>query len=133
MTRMVFLNLPVDDVEVSASFFTALGFSLNPQFSDETTRCVVIEDIIIALLHAPAKWAQFLQGEAAPRGATEVMIALSAADRTECDDLKAKALANGGAEYGPTMDLGSMYGTSFRDPDGHCWEVSWMDPAALQS
>ena len=133
MKRMVFINLPVDDVEVSGQFFTALGFPLNPQFSDETTRCVVIEDNIIALLHAPQKWAQFLQGEAAPRGATEVMIALSAADRAECDDLKATALANGGAEYAPTMDLGFMYGTSFRDPDGHCWEVSWMDPATIES
>ncbi|NAZ83270.1 glyoxalase [Kineococcus sp. R8] len=129
---MVYINLPVADVDASASFFSSLGFTLNPRFSDETTRCVVIEDNIITMLHAPEKWAQFLQGEAAPRGATEVMIALSAADRAECDDLRAKALANGGAEYAPTTDLGFMYGTSFRDPDGHCWEVTWMDPATIE-
>jgi predicted lactoylglutathione lyase len=127
---MVFVNLPVADKEVSKAFFTALGFSLNPQFEDETTACVVVEENIIVLVHEPVKWKQFLLTEAAPSGSNEVMVALSCADRAECDDLKAKALANGGAEYAPTMDFGWMYGTSFLDPDGHIWETSWMDVAA---
>ncbi len=128
--RMAFINLPVADKEVSKTFFTALGFSVNPQFEDETTACVVLEENIIVLVHEPEKWKQFLHTDAAPKGSNEVMVALSCADRAECDDLKAKALANGGAEYAPTMDFGWMYGTSFLDPDGHIWETSWMDVAA---
>ena len=128
--RMAFLNLPVASKEVTKSFFTALGFSLNPQFEDEGTACVVLEENIIVLVHEPAKWAQFLHSEAAPKGTNEVMIALSAGSRQECDELKTKALSNGGAEYAPAMDFGWMYGTSFLDPDGHVWEVSWMDVEA---
>ncbi|NAZ75780.1 glyoxalase [Kineococcus sp. T13] len=128
--RMVFINLPVADVQASAAFFTGLGFGLNPQFSDDTTTCVVLEENIIVLLHAPAKWKEFLHSEPAPEGTTEVMHALSATSREECDDLRARALAHGGSEYAPAMDFGWMYGTSFRDPDGHVWEVSWMDVEA---
>ena len=132
--RMAFINLPVADKEVAKTFFTALGFSLNPQFEDETTACVLIEENIVVLVHEPAKWKQFLRSEPAPKGTNEVVIALSAAGREECDELKAKALANGGAEYAPTQDHGWMYGVSFLDPDGHVWEASWMDlEAAAQA
>ncbi|WP_218885476.1 VOC family protein [Kineococcus aurantiacus] len=127
---MVFINLPVADKEVSKTFFTALGFTLNPQFEDETTACVVVEENIVVLVHEPSKWQQFLHSQAAPKGTNEVMVALSCADRAECDALKAAALAHGGGEYAPTMDLGWMYGTSFLDPDGHVWETSWMDVEA---
>nr|WP_245885296.1 VOC family protein [Kineococcus rhizosphaerae] len=131
---MVFINQPVADKERSKAFFTALGFSLNPQFEDDTTACVVIEENIIVLVHEPEKWKQFLHGDPAPQGTTESMVALSASSRQECDDLKAAALANGGAEYGPTQDYGWMYGISFLDPDGHVWEASWMDlEAAAQA
>ena len=128
--RMVFINLPVADVQASAAFFTGLGFGLDPRFSDDTTTCVVLEENIIALLHAPAKWKEFLHSDPAPEGTIEVMHALSAARREERDDLNARALAHGGSEYGPSMDFGWVYGTSFRDPDGHVWEVSWMDVEA---
>ncbi len=133
MARMIFVNLPVADKERSKGFFTGLGFALNPDFEDEGTACVVLEENIVVLVHAPEKWARFLHSEAAPAGTTEVMLALSAGSREECDDLRARALAGGGAEYAPAMDLGFMYGTSFRDPDGHVWEASWMDPASLPS
>jgi len=128
--RMAFINLPVADKEVTKSFFTALGFSLNPQFEDDTTACIVIEENIIVLVHEPEKWAQFLHSDPAPKGTNEFMLALSASSREECDKLKADALANGGAEYGPTQDFGWMYGISFLDPDGHVWEASWMDVEA---
>ena len=131
MQRMVFINTEVADLEVSKAFFTGLGFPLNPQFQDETTACVVLEENIVVLVHTHEKWAQFLHSEQAPAGTTEFVHALSAASREECDDLRARALAHGGSEYGPAMDYGFMYGTSFRDPDAHVWEVSWMDPAQL--
>ena len=125
--RMAFLNVPVADKEASKAFFSALGFSPNPQFESDDTACVVIEENIFVLVHEPSRWRDFLHSEPAPAGTTEYLLALSAGSRQECDDLKAKALANGGAEYGPAQDFGFMYGTSFRDPDGHVWEVSWMD------
>ena len=128
--RMAFLNLPVADKEVSKTFFAALGFQHNPQFEDDTTACIVIEENIFVLVHEPEKWKQFLHSEPAPQGTNEFMVALSASSREECDQLKAGALAHGGAEYGPTQDHGWMYGTSFRDPDGHVWEASWMDVEA---
>jgi predicted lactoylglutathione lyase len=132
--RMAFLNVPVASKEASKAFFSALGFTSNPQFESDDTACIVIEENIFVLVHEPGRWKDFLHSESAPAGTTEYMLALSADSRAECDDLKAKALANGGAEYGPAQDFGFMYGTSFRDPDGHVWEVSWMDlEAAAQA
>ncbi|WP_432535877.1 VOC family protein [Kineococcus arenarius] len=130
--RMIFVNLPVSDLEASRTFFTSLGFSLNPEFSDEGTTCVVVEENVIVLLHGPDKWKGFLHSQPAAPGTTEVMLALSASSREECDDLRAGALAHGGSEYAPAMDFGWMYGVSFRDPDGHVWEVNWMDVEAAR-
>lgn len=128
--RMAFLNVPVASKEASKAFFSALGFAPNPQFESDDTACIVIEENIFVLVHEPSRWKDFLHSKSAPAGTTEYMLALSADSRQECDDLVAKALANGGSVYGPATDLGFMYGTSFRDPDGHVWEVSWMDLAA---
>ncbi|NAZ85682.1 VOC family protein [Kineococcus indalonis] len=132
--RMIFINLPVSDLGASEKFFTSLGFAKNPDFSDDGTTCVTVEENVIALLHSPEKWKGFLHSEPAAPGTTEVMLALSASSREECDDLRERALANGGSEYAPAMDFGWMYGVSFRDPDGHVWELSWMDlEAAAQA
>jgi uncharacterized protein len=128
--RMAFVNLPVADKEASKAFFAALGFRANPQFESASTACVVIEENVFVLVHEPERWREFLRTEPAPKGTNEVMIALSAASREECDELRAAALAHGGAEYAPVQDFGWMYGTSFLDPDGHVWEVSWMDVQA---
>jgi predicted lactoylglutathione lyase len=132
--RMAFVNLPVADKEVTKAFFAALGFSANPQFESDTTACIVIEENIFVLVHEPERWKEFLHSDPSPKGTNEFMLALSASSREECDELKANALANGGAEYAPSMDFGWMYGISFLDPDGHIWEASWMDvEAAAQS
>lgn len=132
--RMAFINVPVADKEASKSFYSALGFTPNPQFESDTTACIVVEENIFVLVHEPTRWRDFLHSEPAPAGTTAFMVALSAGSREECDDLKAKALANGGSPYGPAQDLGFMYGTSFCDPDGHVWEVTWMDvPAAAEA
>ncbi|MFB9378261.1 VOC family protein [Kineococcus gynurae] len=131
MARMIFVNLPVADKERSKAFFTALGFALNPGFEDEGTACVVLEENIVVLVHTPEKWQQFLKGEPAPSGTVEVMLALSAESKDEAVQLKERALAAGGSAFADDMDFGYMYGTSWRDPDGHVWEASWMDPAAI--
>jgi uncharacterized protein len=130
--RSIFVNLPVADVAVSRSFFTALGFTVNEQFSDENTACVVIEQNIYAMLMTPTRFADFVDGEIADaKKSTEVLLALSAESREDVDRLRATALAHGGSEWKPNQDHGFMYGASFADPDGHVWEVVWMDPAAV--
>lgn len=125
--RMIFVNLPVKDVEASKQFFTALGFSFNPMFSDETTACLVIEENICAMLMAEERFATFINGEIADPATTEVLTCLSCDSREQVDETLSKALAAGGGEWKPVMDEGPMYGGSFRDLDGHVWELVYMD------
>ena len=131
--QMIFVNLPVNDIDASRTFFTELGYSINAQFSDETTASVVISDTIVVMLLAREKYAEFTKKEIAHATKTsEVLIALSAESREKVDELVDKALAAGGTAAGETQDLGFMYGRSFDDLDGHTFEVVWMDPAAVE-
>ncbi|WP_411069503.1 VOC family protein [Streptomyces sp. cmx-4-25] len=133
--QMIFVNLPVRDLDVSRAFFEKLGYSFNPQFSDDTAACLVISDTIFAMLLTEEKFKEFTapgkEISDATR-ATEVLITLSAESREKADELADAALAAGGTPAKEPMDMGFMYGRSFTDPDGHHWEVFWMDPAAAQ-
>lgn len=134
MPRQTFVNLPTRNMERSQAFFKALGFSFNPQFTDETAACMVISDTIFAMLLTHEKFAGF-----APKPITdtnqsiEVLIALSRDNREAVDAIVKAALAAGGSTFSEPQDHGFMYGHAFRDPDGHVWEVMWMDPAAVQA
>lgn len=131
--QMVFINLPVADLEASKKFFTSLGYSLNPQFSNEDAASVVISDTIVAMLLTKDFYATFTDKEIADATKTsEVLIALSAPTREAVDELVRKAVAAGGTASPRVQDLGFMYGRAFDDLDGHTWEVTWMDPAAVQ-
>ncbi|MEV4225925.1 VOC family protein [Streptomyces bobili] len=131
--QMVFVNLPVSDLDASKRFFTELGYSINPQFSDENAASVVISDNIIAMLLTKPFYSTFTKKEIADATKTsQVMIALSAESREKVDELVDRALAAGGSPANETQDHGFMYGRSFDDLDGHTWEVVWMDPAAIQ-
>lgn len=131
--QMIFVNLPVKDLAVSKKFFTELGYALNPQFSDENTACVVISDTIIAMLLTEERFADFAVKPVADSGkSTEVLVCLSAESRAKVDELVDAALAAGGSKAKDPQDYGSMYGRSFLDPDGHHWEVMWMDPAVIE-
>lgn len=130
--RMIFVNLPVASKDASRDFFAALGFAHNPAFSDDKTVSIVISEQIVAILMEKDRFETFLrQPVADARATTQVLLALSCESRAEVDDLKARALAAGGSEWMPSQDHGFMYGASFQDPDGHVWELSWMDPAAI--
>ena len=128
---MIFVNLPVQDLERSVSFWTALGYSFNQQFTNEKGTCLVIDDgHIYAMLLVHDFFRSFTEREIAdPATSVEALIALSAESREGVDELADKALANGGSPAGPAQDYGYMYGRSFLDPDGHHWEVTWMDLA----
>lgn len=134
MPQMIFVNLPVKDLETSKNFFGKLGFGFNPQFSDETTACLVISDTIFAMLISEPRFKDFTKKEIADASkTTEVLLALSADSRDRVDELADAALAAGGSPANEAMDMGFMYGRSFQDPDHHIWEVVWMDPAAAES
>ena len=131
--RMIFVNLPVTDLERAKAFYAALGFTNNPQFTDETAAAMVVEENIVVMLLTREKFAGFVAGQVGdPAQATSVLNALSSSSREEVDELFAKAIAAGGKPWLPAQDHGFMYGTSFTDPDGNVWETMWMDPAMVQ-
>ncbi|GGQ87410.1 VOC family protein [Streptomyces asoensis] len=131
--QMIFVNLPVNDLDASKKFFTELGYTINPQFSDDNAASVVISDTIVAMLLTKPFYSTFTKKEIADASKTsEVLIALSAPSREKVDELVDRALALGGSPSGETQDMGFMYGRSFDDLDGHTWEVVWMDPSAVQ-
>ncbi|MEW1777592.1 VOC family protein [Streptomyces sp. NPDC086777] len=131
--QMIFVNLATADVAASRKFFTELGYTINPQFSNDDCSCVVISDTIIAMLLSKQRYADFTKKEIADSTKTsEVLICLSAESREKVDELVEKAVAAGGTANDDVQDQGFMYGRSFEDLDGHSWEVVWMDPAAVQ-
>jgi predicted lactoylglutathione lyase len=130
---MIFVNLPVADLDRAKAFYAGLGFGFNEQFSDDRTASVVISEHIVVMLLTRERFADFVPGVVGdPAQATTVLNALSVDSRQEADDVLARALASGGKPWQPAQDHGFMYGTSFTDPDGHVWEAIWMDPAAVQ-
>ncbi|WP_062217279.1 VOC family protein [Aureimonas sp. D3] len=133
MQPLIFINLPVRDLAASIAFYEALGFRRNPQFSDETAACIVVSDVIHVMLLTHAKFMQFSPRPIADaRASAQALFCLSAESRAAVDELVTKAIQAGGtADPTPTQEFGVMYGRSYEDPDGHIWEVMWMDPAAV--
>lgn len=132
MTRMIFVNLPVADLQASMAFYTALGFENNPQFTDETAACMVWSEAIHVMLLTHDKWRTFTDRPIPPSSSSEVMLALSFDSRDAVDAVNKAAADNGGtADINPIQDLGFMYNRNLADPDGHVWEMMWMDMAAM--
>ncbi|MGH3724816.1 MAG: VOC family protein [Mycobacterium sp.] len=133
MSRMLFVNIPVANAAASRKFFDHLGFSFNDQFCDEHTLCMVINDQTWVMMLEEERFRGFIADDIADTSKNrEVLLCVSADGREGVDDLADAALAAGGVDWMPAQELGFMYGRSFRDLDGHVWEVSWMDPAHLQ-
>ena len=132
MPRMIFVNLPVADLKRATAFYETIGAVRNPQFSDDTASGMVFSDTIHVMLLTHEKYRQFTSKKIADaRTSSEVLIALSADSRADVDAMVGKAEAGGGViDPTPVQDHGFMYGRSFEDPDGHIWEVFWMDVAA---
>jgi uncharacterized protein len=129
----IFVNLPVDDLGRSMAFYKALGYSFNPQFTNDDAACMVISDTIYSMLLTKKMFAGFTPRPVADATkTTEVLVALSQDSRQAVDKLLEAALEAGGTEVRDPMDHGFMYGRAFADPDGHIWEPFWMDPAHVQ-
>ena len=131
MPKMIFVNLPVADLERSIAFYQAVGAEQNMQFSDATGAMMVFSDTIHVMLLTHDKFSQFTSKRIADaRETTQMLLALSADSREAVDEITGQALAAGGREARPAEDHGFMYGRSFEDPDGHIWEPMWMDVEA---
>jgi predicted lactoylglutathione lyase len=135
MAKMIFVNLPVTDLARATAFYQAIGAEKNPQFSDDTASCMVFSETIYAMLLTHDKFRQFTPKKISDaKASSEVLICLSADSRVEVDDIIGKAQsAGGGVDPCPKQDYGVMYGRSFEDPDGHIWEVMWMDVATANA
>lgn len=132
MTKMIFVSLPVTDLQASTAFYKALGFQQNPQFSDDASACMVWSEAISAMLLTHAKWRTFTERPLPPRGTSGLMLSLALESRAAVDAMNLAAAAHGGqADVNPVQDLGFMYGRDLSDPDDHLWGAFWMDPAAI--
>jgi predicted lactoylglutathione lyase len=131
---MIFVNLPVADLDRSIAFYEAVGATRNPQFSDETAACMVMSENIHVMILTHEKFSQFTPKRIADAHQTsEVLICISADSRAAVDQITEAALANGGREPREAQDHGFMYGRSFEDPDGHIWEPMFMDVEAARA
>jgi len=133
MSRMLIPNLPVKDLDRSVAFFTGLGFTFDARFTDDTATAMIVNEQATVMLLTESKFAEFtIRPLADPTRQTAAILALSAESREDVDAFADKALALGGSPAKDPIDYEFMYGRSFMDPDGHHWEIFWMDPAALE-
>ena len=132
-TKQIFVNLTVNDLAKSKVFFEALGYSFNPQFTNEQAACMVISDTIYVMLLTEEFFKGFTKKEIVDaKKSTEVIVCLSTESRAEVDELVGKAVAAGGRIYNEPQDHGFMYAHAFEDLDGHQWELCYMDPNYVQ-
>lgn len=132
MSTKIFVNLPVKELARSVAFFTKLGYTFNPAFTDENATCMVIDENILSMLITENFFARFTKKEIVDATRmTESIIALSCDSKQKVDEMLSKAIAAGGIEYRKPEDQGWMYGRSFQDLDGHQWEMVFMDEHAM--
>jgi predicted lactoylglutathione lyase len=133
MGTKIFVNLPVKDLQRSIKFFTELGFTFNPQFTDATATCMVVSEYIFVMLLTEAKFKTFTpKAICDATKTTEVLLCLSRDSRSDVDAMVRNAVSAGGATYNQPQDHGFMYAHGFQDPDGHIWELVYMEPSAVQ-
>ena len=134
MSKMIFVNLPVADLAKSMAFYEAIGFTNNPQFTDDTAACMVLTDTIYVMLLTHPKFAEFTTRQIADSQKTaQMLLALSCDNREGVDQITAAALGAGGTLAHDVEDLGFMYSTGFFDPDGHGWGPFFMDMASFEA
>jgi predicted lactoylglutathione lyase len=133
MSRLIFVNLPVKDLDASVEFFGALGFDFDQRFTDESCTCMIVSDQAYVMLLQESRFADFTSKRIADaRTTTESIVCVSAESREDVDQFADAALGAGGTPSGEPQDHGFMYGRAFQDLDGHLWEVMWMAPEAVE-
>lgn len=133
MKTKIFVNLPIRDLDKSVAFFTKLGFSFNPQFTDENATCMIVGEDIFIMLLVEKFFKSFTKKEVCDTSKySEAIVALSVDSRDKVDQLINKAIEAGGSEPREKQDHGWMYGRSFEDIDGHLWEAFFMEESAIK-
>lgn len=133
MATKIFVNLPVKDLNKSVEFFNKLGYSVNPQFSDENAASLVISEDIIAMLITEPFFKNFTKKAIVDTAdSTEVIVSLSADSREEVDEKISTAVAAGATTPNEPIEMEGMFARSFDDLDGHHWEYMYMDPSAVK-
>jgi predicted lactoylglutathione lyase len=133
-TRKLFVNIPVRDLKRSVDFFTRLGFTFNPQFTDDKATCMIVSDEAFFMLLVDDRFKDFTTKQICDTSShQEALFALSTASRAEVDQILETVIAGGGREAGEAKDHGFMYYRAFYDLDGHHWEVLFMEPSHVQS
>ncbi len=133
MVNKIFVNLPVQDLNEAMGFFTALGFTFDQKFTDDTAACMRVTEDIFVMLLTEEKFRLFTPNEVCAAGkCTEMLLCLSLDSREAVDELIRKAISAGGETYSDPQDYGFMYGHGFQDLDGHLWEVIYMDPSTIR-
>jgi predicted lactoylglutathione lyase len=132
MSTKIFVNLPVKDLNKSMDFFKALGWTFNPQFTDDTAACLVISDAIYVMLLTHKKFGEFTKRKIADGATVEALIAIAVDSKADVDRIAGAAINAGAEEAKPPQDYGFMQLRTFLDLDGHHWEVLYMDPAHAQ-
>ena len=128
MAKQIFINLAVKDLQQSTDFYTALGFTVNPQFSDETGKCMVWSDNIFVMLLTHEKFSSFTSKPIADtKSAVAGLFSLSLDSVDEVNNIMTKGLNAGGTEPNEMRDYGFMQQRTIEDFDGHTWEVFYMD------
>lgn len=129
MNQQIYVNLPVRDLPASRKFFDALGYSFNPDFSNDKGACMIVSEDIYVMLLTEEFFATFTKKPVADaHKSTEMLICLSAKSRADVDATIDKVSKAGGSITGEPQDYGFMYGRGFADLDGHQWEVMYMEP-----
>ncbi len=132
MITAMFVNLPVANLKNSVEFFTALGFTFNEQFTDETSTCMIIGENMYSMLLEHAKFESFIDKKIASRDTAEAILSLSCGSKEEVREIAEKAFAAGGRKVNDAEDIGFMYSWAFEDLDGHLWDLFWMNPDHVQ-
>lgn len=132
MARQIYVNLPVKDLNKSVEFFTKLGFTFNPQFTDENATCMIVDENIFVMLLVEPFFKSFTKKDICDTSTSnESIIALSSDSRNQVDEMVDKAIAAGGTQPNETTDQGWMYSRAFLDLDGHMWEPVYMDMSGM--
>ncbi|MEZ5347379.1 MAG: VOC family protein [Pyrinomonadaceae bacterium] len=132
MTRQIYVNLPIGDLDSSVKFFSALGFGFNPQFTDKNATCMIVGEDSFVMLLVKDFFSTFTPKEISDATkTTEVLLAVSCESKDAVNEMVDKAIEAGGTETREPQDHGFMFARSFNDLDGHIWEIMWMDESAM--
>jgi predicted lactoylglutathione lyase len=132
MLNAIFVNLTVVSLKKSVDFFTALGFTFNAQFTDETSTCMIVNDKVYVMLVEHAKFSAFIDKPVAPSTSTEAIFSFGCESKDDVIAMATKAHALGARKVNEPEDHGFMYSWGFEDLDGHLWDLFWMNPEHVQ-